>query len=82
MCVCEREREREIACVCVCVQCGLLQSDFLTTFVLYYQGAVVKIKSLEESVEAERAAHLETKFNSEIIQVTVYYISYTKGRLV
>ena len=27
------------------------------------------MKSLEESIEAERAAHLETKFNSEIVQV-------------
>ena len=35
-----------------------------------------RIKSLEESIEAERAAHLETKFNSEIIQViiTLYMI--------
>lgn len=30
-----------------------------------------RIKSLEESIEAERAAHLETKFNSEIIQLKV-----------
>ena len=30
-----------------------------------------RIKSLEESIEAERAAHLETKFNSEIIQVII-----------
>ena len=29
-----------------------------------------RIKSLEESIEAERAAHLETKFNSEIVQVS------------
>ena len=29
-----------------------------------------RVKSLESSVEAERAAHLESKFNSEIIQVT------------
>ncbi|XP_035849773.1 trichohyalin-like, partial [Sander lucioperca] len=28
-----------------------------------------KVKSLESSIEAERAAHLESKFNSEIIQV-------------
>ena len=30
-----------------------------------------RIKSLEESIEAERAAHLETKFNSEIVQVNI-----------
>ena len=33
------------------------------------QSARAKITSLEESVEAERAAHLESKFNSEIVQV-------------
>ncbi|KAJ8029808.1 hypothetical protein HOLleu_29301 [Holothuria leucospilota] len=33
--------------------------------------ALAKIKSLEESTEAERAAHLETKFNSELIQLRV-----------
>lgn len=27
------------------------------------------MKKLEENIEAERAAHLESKFNSEIIQV-------------
>nr|KAG5697764.1 hypothetical protein BaRGS_026721 [Batillaria attramentaria] len=35
------------------------------------ESALGKIKSLEESVEAERAAHLETKFNSEIVQLRV-----------
>ncbi|KAL8625440.1 hypothetical protein ACOMHN_018585 [Nucella lapillus] len=35
------------------------------------EGAVLKVKTLEESVEAERAAHLETKFNSEIVQLRV-----------
>ncbi|KAJ7371526.1 hypothetical protein OS493_024866 [Desmophyllum pertusum] len=30
-----------------------------------------RIKSLEESIEAERTAHLETKFNSEIVQLRV-----------
>ncbi|XP_038587042.1 coiled-coil domain-containing protein 171-like [Micropterus salmoides] len=30
-----------------------------------------RVKSLESSVEAERAAHLESKFNSEIIQLRV-----------
>ena len=33
------------------------------------QTAVSRVKTLEESIEAERAAHLESKFNSEIIQV-------------
>ncbi|XP_048583728.1 coiled-coil domain-containing protein 171 isoform X2 [Nematostella vectensis] len=30
-----------------------------------------RVKTLEESIEAERAAHLETKFNSEIVQLRV-----------
>ncbi|KAM6960442.1 uncharacterized protein ccdc171 [Tautogolabrus adspersus] len=30
-----------------------------------------RVKSLESSIEAERAAHLESKFNSEIIQLRV-----------
>ena len=29
---------------------------------------------MEESIESERAAHLETKFNSEIVQVNVTYL--------
>lgn len=33
------------------------------------QIAVKKIKTLEGMIEAERAAHLESKFNSEITQV-------------
>ncbi|KAH0628334.1 hypothetical protein JD844_009337 [Phrynosoma platyrhinos] len=33
--------------------------------------ATVRIKKLEENVEAERAAHLESKFNSEIIQLRI-----------
>ena len=42
-----------------------------------------RIKTLEESIEAERAAHLETKFNSEIIQVivTLYMISSLGARM-
>ena len=31
----------------------------------------MKIKALEENIEAERAAHLESKFNSEIIQLRI-----------
>lgn len=30
-----------------------------------------RLRTVEENIEAERAAHLETKFNSEIIQVLV-----------
>lgn len=33
------------------------------------EAAMVRIKTLEEAVESERASHLESKFNSEIIQV-------------
>ncbi|XP_019410665.1 PREDICTED: coiled-coil domain-containing protein 171 isoform X5 [Crocodylus porosus] len=35
------------------------------------EAATVRIKMLEENIEAERAAHLESKFNSEIIQLRV-----------
>ncbi|XP_064358528.1 coiled-coil domain-containing protein 171 isoform X2 [Dromaius novaehollandiae] len=35
------------------------------------EGATVRIKKLEENIEAERAAHLESKFNSEIIQLRI-----------
>ncbi|XP_068522510.1 coiled-coil domain-containing protein 171 isoform X6 [Anas acuta] len=35
------------------------------------QAATVRIKKLEENTEAERAAHLESKFNSEIIQLRI-----------
>ncbi|NXV12835.1 CC171 protein, partial [Cepphus grylle] len=34
-------------------------------------AATVRIKKLEENIEAERAAHLESKFNSEIIQLRI-----------
>ncbi|NWX47532.1 CC171 protein, partial [Steatornis caripensis] len=33
--------------------------------------AAVRLKKLEEDTEAERAAHLETKFNAEIIQLRI-----------
>uniref|UniRef100_A0A8C2EE07 Uncharacterized protein n=1 Tax=Cyprinus carpio TaxID=7962 RepID=A0A8C2EE07_CYPCA len=33
-----------------------------------------KVKVLEQSVESERAAHLQSKFNSEIIQVTQVFM--------
>ncbi|MBN3303822.1 CC171 protein, partial [Amia calva] len=33
--------------------------------------ATQRVKSLEESVESERAAHLESKFNSEIVQLRI-----------
>ena len=33
------------------------------------EAAVARIKALDEGIEAERAAHLESKFNSEIVQV-------------
>ncbi|KFV83374.1 Coiled-coil domain-containing protein 171, partial [Struthio camelus australis] len=35
------------------------------------EAATVRIKKLEENIEAERAAHLESKFNSEIIQLRI-----------
>ncbi|XP_053226233.1 coiled-coil domain-containing protein 171 isoform X2 [Podarcis raffonei] len=35
------------------------------------EATTLRIKKLEENVEAERAAHLESKFNSEIIQLRI-----------
>ncbi|XP_061297198.1 coiled-coil domain-containing protein 171 isoform X3 [Pezoporus flaviventris] len=37
----------------------------------FLQAATVRIKKLEKNTEAERAAHLESKFNSEIIQLRI-----------
>lgn len=36
---------------------------------IFLQAALHKLRSIEENIEAERASHLETKFNSEIVQV-------------
>lgn len=35
------------------------------------EAAAARNRALEENIEAERAAHLETKFNSEIVQLRV-----------
>ncbi|XP_043917224.1 coiled-coil domain-containing protein 171 isoform X2 [Protopterus annectens] len=35
------------------------------------EAAVQRVKHLEESIETERATHLESKFNSEIIQLRI-----------
>lgn len=35
----------------------------------------MRVRKLEENIEAERAAHLESKFNSEIIQVRFNHVS-------
>ncbi|NXK03816.1 CC171 protein, partial [Herpetotheres cachinnans] len=35
------------------------------------EAATVRIKKLQENIEAERAAHLESKFNLEIIQLRI-----------
>lgn len=37
--------------------------------IVVFQSALQRLRSIEESIESERAAHLETKFNSEIVQV-------------
>ena len=42
----------------------------VTVCALCVQLSDQKVKSLESSIEAERAAHLETKFHSEVVQVT------------
>ncbi|EDM10457.1 similar to myosin tail domain-containing protein (predicted) [Rattus norvegicus] len=38
---------------------------------LIVQATTLRVRKLEESIEAERAAHLESKFNSEIIQLRI-----------
>ncbi|XP_052280653.1 coiled-coil domain-containing protein 171-like isoform X2 [Dreissena polymorpha] len=35
------------------------------------ESALQRLRAIEESIESERAAHLETKFNSEIVQLRV-----------
>ena len=42
---------------------------WVIVLVLLIQSALQRLRSIEESIESERAAHLETKFNSEIVQV-------------
>lgn len=39
---------------------------------MYFQAAAVRTKKLEENIETERAAHLASSFNSEIIQVNFF----------
>uniref|UniRef100_H2ZUG0 Coiled-coil domain containing 171 n=1 Tax=Latimeria chalumnae TaxID=7897 RepID=H2ZUG0_LATCH len=56
-----RQREGEI-------QCSAEREERLQKEL---ELAKQKIKNLEENIEAERAAHLESKFNSEIIQLRV-----------
>jgi len=41
-----------------------------------FQIASKRILCLEENIEAERAAHLESKFNSEIVQVRSIVLSF------
>ena len=48
----------------------------ILTRMCMYQAAAARNRTLEENIEAERAAHLETKFNSEIVQVIHSYLFY------
>jgi hypothetical protein len=63
--------------VCVCQ--GYTPFETFTNFQILVTFSVQqtreRLKSLEEHVEAERASHLETKFNSEIVQV-VYQLAF------
>ncbi|XP_030889907.1 coiled-coil domain-containing protein 171 [Leptonychotes weddellii] len=36
-----------------------------------FEATTLRVRKLEENIEAERAAHLESKFNSEIIQLRI-----------
>lgn len=47
----------------LCVNYSILMHKFVV------QSALQRLRAIEESIESERAAHLETKFNSEIVQV-------------
>ena len=49
-----------------------MEASLYRVYLMYPQVAMARIKALEESIEAERAAHLESKFNSEIVQVRIY----------
>lgn len=42
----------------------------VTLCVLSLQASDQRVKSLEANIEVERAAHLESKISSEVIQVT------------
>ena len=50
------------------------ESFYLVVTSLLFQSALQRLRAVEESIESERAAHLETKFNSEIVQVNVTYL--------
>lgn len=44
-----------------------------------FEATTLRVRKLEENIEAERAAHLESKFNSEIIQVKCKQTFLLKG---
>ena len=56
-----------------------LLKDREQRFMRDLEAAMARIKSLEEGIEAERAAHLESKFNSEIVQVRLHSLSTSQG---
>uniref|UniRef100_A0A3Q0RRN9 Coiled-coil domain containing 171 n=1 Tax=Amphilophus citrinellus TaxID=61819 RepID=A0A3Q0RRN9_AMPCI len=51
------------------ISCGKEEDEQMCDFSL--QLLEQRVKSLQLNIEAERAAHLETKFNSEIVQLRV-----------
>lgn len=41
-----------------------------------------RMKSLQVNMETERASHLETKFNSEVLQVSTHTHTHTQKKVV
>ncbi|KAJ8403660.1 hypothetical protein AAFF_G00349860 [Aldrovandia affinis] len=69
----QTQRERERDAENLRRQAGELDyiSERELRFKRELEAAQLRVKALEENVESERAAHLESKFNSEIIQLRI-----------
>lgn len=46
------------------------RGEVICPYLIFLQVTDQRVKSLESSIEAQRAAHRESKFNSDLIQVT------------
>ena len=71
----DKLRWSEICCIQILYLCfDYCHICFFIIFLSLFKSALHKLRSIEENIEAERASHLETKFNSEIVQV--FYVIY------
>ena len=71
----DKLRWSEICCIQILYLCfDYCPICFFIIFLSLFKSALHKLRSIEENIEAERASHLETKFNSEIVQV--FYVIY------